>query len=272
MNYCRLLIVDLAYLIFIYLAVGAVAGVIAGIFGIGGGLVVVPALIYAFNHQGVDPSVATHLAVGTSLATIIMTGASSAWAHYRRNSVHLCYFKMLLPGLIGGAILGVFVASKLTGGILGMLFGLFLIAIAAKVAFAKEAVVLQRPSSQAVMGVAGGIIGIVSALFGVGGGTLSVPWLLSRGCSFTQSVGTSSACSVFIALFGAMAFVLTGWGHSALMPWSTGFVYWPAAIGIGITSIPFARVGVKWAHALPSKTTKMAFVVVLLIVGLKFLW
>ena len=111
-----------------YLLLGAIAGTMAGIFGVGGGLIIVPALVFAFGIQGVAPEVTMHLAIGTSLATIVITSASSAWGHFQRGSVRRDWFLAMLPGLMLGAILGVFIAGSLSGGVLGTLFGVFVIA------------------------------------------------------------------------------------------------------------------------------------------------
>ncbi|MDR5868141.1 sulfite exporter TauE/SafE family protein [Halomonas koreensis] len=254
-----------------YLLLGSLAGTLAGLFGIGGGLIIVPALVFAFELQGVSPSVLMHLAVGTSLATIVVTGASSAWGHYRRGSIHRDWFLALLPGLMLGAIAGVFVAGSLSGGVLGLLFGLFILAVAARMALGRGATPGSLAPGRAVMALAGAVIGGVSALFGIGGGTLSVPWLTRCGAPMTRAVGTSSACGLPIAAFGAATFVVVGRGESALPPGALGYVMWPAFLGIILTSVPFARVGVRLAHFLPARALRLAFAGLLALVGLKFL-
>ncbi|RTR07209.1 sulfite exporter TauE/SafE family protein [Halomonas nitroreducens] len=255
-----------------YLLLGGVAGTLAGLFGIGGGLIIVPALVMAFGLQGVIPEVSMHLAVGTSLATIVVTGASSAWGHYRRGSVRRDWFLALLPGLMLGAVAGVFVAGGLSGGLLGLLFGVFILLVAARMALGRG----PRPGGlqpgRGTMGVAGAVIGGVSALFGIGGGTLSVPWLTRCGATMTQAVGTSSACGLPIALFGALTFIVVGWGEPNLPPGALGYVMWPAFLGIVITSVPCARLGVRLAHHLPARVLRLAFAVLLAGVGLTFLF
>ncbi|MFG6177164.1 sulfite exporter TauE/SafE family protein [Halomonas sp. THAF12] len=254
-----------------YLLLGSLAGTLAGLFGIGGGLIIVPALVFAFDLQGVAPEVIMHLAVGTSLSTIVVTGASSAWAHYRRGSVHRAWFLALLPGLVLGAVAGVFVAGSLSGGALGGLFGVFLLAVAVKMALARGTRSRQLAPGRAVMGLAGAVIGGVSALFGIGGGTLSVPWLTRCGAPMTQAVGTSSACGLPIAAFGAVTFIVVGWGQPQLPAGALGYVMWPAFLGIVLASVPFARVGVKLAHRLPARLLRLSFAGLLAVVGLKFL-
>ncbi|APE30080.1 hypothetical protein BOX17_03390 [Halomonas aestuarii] len=254
-----------------YLALGAVAGTMAGLYGVGGGLIIVPALLAAFGWQEVAPEVAMHLAVGTSLATIVVTGASSAWGHHRRGSIRRDWFLALLPGLVLGAIAGVFIAGNLSGGRLGTLFGLFVILVALKMALGRG----PRPGGvqpgPASMGLAGAVIGGVSALFGIGGGTLSVPWLSRCGATMTQAVGTSSACGLPIALFGAATFVVVGWGNPMLPAGAVGFVMMPAFLGIVIASVPCARLGVILAHRLSARVLRLSFAALLAVVGLKFL-
>lgn len=254
-----------------YLALGAAAGTMAGLFGVGGGLIIVPALVVAFGLQGVAPEVIMHLAVGTSLATIVVTGASSAWAHHQKGSIHREWFLALLPGLLLGAIGGVFVAGALSGGVLGTLFGLFVIAVAVRMVLDRGPVPGTVAPGRAGMALAGGVIGGVSALFGIGGGTLCVPWLTRCGAQMTRAVGTSAACGIPIALFGAATFAVVGWGNPQLPAGATGFVMWPAFLGIVLASVPFARLGARLAHRLPARVLKLAFAALLTLVGLRFL-
>lgn len=254
-----------------YLALGALAGTLAGLFGIGGGLIIVPSLVAAFAVQGVAESVSMHLAVGTSLATIVITGSSSAWGHYQRGSIKRDWFLMLLPGLLLGAVSGVFIAGSLSGGALGSLFGVFLLLVAGRMIWVKEVATGQLAPSRPVMTAAGAVIGAISALFGIGGGTLSVPWLARCGATMFQAVGTSAACGLPIALFGAATFIVTGWGEPELPPGALGFVMWPALLAIVVTSVPFARVGVRLAHYLPARLLKLAFAGLLIVVGVRFL-
>lgn len=254
-----------------YLGLGAVAGTMAGLFGVGGGLVIVPALVFAFAVQGVGDSVIMHLAIGTSLATIVITGASSTWGHVRRGGVRRQWFLALLPGLMLGAVAGVFIAGSLSGGVLGRLFGLFVIVMALRMAIGQGPRPRSRSPGRLIMAIAGLVIGGVSALFGIGGGTLAVPWLLRAGARMTDAVGTSAACGLPIAVFGALTFIVTGWGHPALPPWSSGFVSWPAFLGIVLASVPFARLGVRLAHVLPARVLRLAFAFLLAVVGLNFL-
>lgn len=253
-----------------YLALGACAGTLAGLFGVGGGLIIVPALVFAFEVQGVAAEIVMHLAVGTSLATIVVTGASSALGHWQKGSVHTPWLMALLPGLMLGAVAGVLVADTLSSTLLGTLFGCFVLAVAVKMAMGLAPKPGSVAPSKAVMLLSGGVIGAVSALFGIGGGTLAVPWLSRCGATLTQAVGTSATCGLPIAFFGAVTFIIVGWGHPLLPASATGFVMWPAFLGIVLASVPFARVGVKLAHVLPTHILRYAFAALLTLVGLRF--
>ncbi|WP_317450682.1 sulfite exporter TauE/SafE family protein [Phytohalomonas tamaricis] len=255
----------------LYLLIGALAGFIAGLFGLGGGVVIVPLLVIAFGLQGVADNVAIHLAIGTSLATITITSLSSARAHYIRGSVRLDCWKLLLPGLVCGAVLGVFIGGLLSGAVMSILLGIFFLLVAVKMVFNPRPRQQQQLPGRGPMLAAGGVIGTLSALFGIGGGTLTVPFLEWRGVEMKQAVGTSSACGIPIAVISALTAIAVGWNSSDLPQWSTGYIYWPAFLGIVLMSVPLARVGARVAHALPDIWLKRTFAGLMIIVALKFL-
>lgn len=254
-----------------YLVIGALAGFIAGLFGLGGGVVIVPLLVIAFGLQGVADSVAIHLAIGTSLATIAVTSLSSARAHYTRGSVRLDCLKLLLPGLVFGAALGVFIGGSLSGEVMSVLLAIFFLLIAAKMVFNPRPRDRKQLPGRPAMIAAGGVIGTLSALFGIGGGTLTVPFLEWRGVEMRQAVGTSAACGIPIAVISALTAVAVGWHADDLPRWASGYVYWPAFLGIVVMSVPLARVGARAAHALPDVWLKRTFAALMVVVALKFL-
>ncbi|WP_404375077.1 sulfite exporter TauE/SafE family protein [Vreelandella aquamarina] len=254
-----------------YLALGAVAGTMAGLFGVGGGIIIVPVLVFAFGLQGIPPDITMHLAVGTSLATIVVTGASSALGHFRRGSIHRPWLLALLPGLMLGAMAGVFIADNLSGTVLGTLFGIFVLLLAGKMAMGLTPKPGTMAPGKTAMTIAGGVVGAISALFGIGGGTMTVPWLSRCGATMTQAVGTSAACGLPIAAVGAITFIVVGWGNPLLPPLATGFVMWPAFIGIVATSVLFARLGVRLAHVLPARVLRFSFATLLAVVGIRFI-
>ncbi|WP_409524598.1 sulfite exporter TauE/SafE family protein [Nitrincola sp. MINF-07-Sa-05] len=255
----------------VYLILGAAAGLTAGLFGIGGGLLIVPVLIFSFELQGESPEVLTHMAIATSLATIVVTSISSILAHHKRGAVNWPVFRLLAVGILFGAILGVNTAVMLPGNALQIALGCFVILVAFQMALNLKPSAGEPVSGKWELGVAGTGIGWVSAIFGIGGGTLTVPYLSWRRITMQQAVATSAACGLPIALMGALTNIWVGWDAPARPEWSLGYVYLPAFVGIVITSSIFAKVGAKLAHALSQVMLKRIFAVFLLLVGIRFL-
>lgn len=255
----------------LYPVLGVFAGLTAGLLGVGGGIIVVPVLIYAFTVLGFSADVLTHMAVGTSLATIIITSAGSVYQHHRKGAVLWPVLAWFTVGLVVGALLGAKVADLLRGRVLQSLFGLFAWVIAWQMLWGgrpKAARVLPGPFGLSVSGV---VIGAVSAIFGIGGGSLSVPFFTWCNMKMQDAVGTSSAGGMPIAIAGAAGFVWTGWQHPHLPAHSLGYVYLPALVGIAVTSVIFAQIGARWAHRLPAATLKKIFALLLVLVGGKLL-
>ena len=257
-------------LIATYLVLGAAAGVAAGLFGIGGGLLIVPVLVVMFASQGMPSEIATHMAVATSLATIVVTSTSSIMAHQKRGAIEWPLFKPLALGILVGAVIGVKVAAQLQGHHLQLVIGVFALCVSVQMAFSLTPPVNQGVASRKELAGAGVVIGSLSALFGIGGGTLSVPYLSWRRVAMQRAVATSAACGLPIALFGALANVVEGWRHPSGVAWSLGFVYLPAFFGIILTSALFAKVGAKLAHQLSEVMLKRVFAAFLAIVGSYF--
>ena len=256
----------------VYLVLGTFVGVLAGLFGVGGGMIIVPALIFSFTAMGVDPAFMTHLAVGTSLATIVFTSINSVRAHHKRGAVNWPVVRWMTLGLLAGVGLGSLTAASLQGEVLQKIIGTFAICVAAQMAFNLQPRTARPLPGKAGLSVAGGVIGWASSIFGIGGGSLTVPFLAWRSLTMQQAVATSAACGMPIALAGALGFMLTGWSHQAQLPeWSVGFVYLPALIGIATTSMLSARLGVHLAHRLPAHILKRLFALLMLGVGLNFL-
>lgn len=254
-----------------YLITGAVAGLLAGLLGVGGGLVIVPALAWLLARHGVPGGHLMHLAVGSSLAAIIPTAVSSLLAHQRRASVHWPVVRSLLPGILAGALGGAWLARQVSSPGLALCFGVFEILVALQLFFAVKPAAHRDLPGAAGMGVAGLIIGAVSALLGIGGGTLTTPFLLWNGIDIRRAVGTSATCGLPIALAGAAGFAWSGQAVMAGQAWSTGFIYWPAVAGIALASVPLAPLGARLAHHLPRNVLQRAFALFLLLVGVKML-
>ena len=255
----------------IYLLLGAAAGVLAGLFGVGGGLIIVPVLVFSFSAQGFAPEVLTHLAVGTSLATIVFTSINSIREHQRRGAVQWQLFRWLTPGILGGAAIGGITAALIQGPTLQKIIGVFAIFMAIQLALNLTPKAVRPQPKRPELVIAGGVIGWASAIFGIGGGSITVPFLVWRSVVIQKAVATSAACGLPIALAGAVVFMVTGWQHSQLPEWSLGFVYLPALVGIALTSMFFARFGARLAHRLSPILLKRLFALLLTIVGLSFL-
>lgn len=254
-----------------YLAVGSVAGLLAGLLGVGGGLVIVPALVWVFHGNGIAPSVVVHLAVGTSLATIIVTSISSIQAHHRRGAVRWELVAQLTPGIVLGAWLGAALADALPTLWLQRVFAGFVIMVGLQMLLGAHAEARRQLSGKPGMFLVGGVIGMVSAVVGIGGGSLTVPFLNWCGVHMRNAVATSAACGLPIAVAGAIGFVVAGWGDIALPEGTTGFVYWPAFVGISIASFLLAPLGARLAHSLPLPILRRVFAALLLAVGSKML-
>ncbi len=254
-----------------YLLTGSIAGLMAGLLGVGGGLVIVPALAWLFVMQGSMGEHVMHMAVGTSLAAIAPTSIASLLAHHRRGGVLWAVVRGLLPGIVLGALAGAWLARLVSSDGLALCFGLF-----------EWAVALQlwsdlKPTGHRVLpgrfglGVAGVLIGQVSALLGIGGATLTTPFLLWHGVNIRHAVGSSAACGLPIAVAGAAGYSLTGLSAGMGLPGTTGFIYWPALIMLVLASVPAAPLGARLAHRLPHRLLQRLFALFLLLVGLKML-
>lgn len=261
----------LILLIALYLVLGAIAGTLAGLFGIGGGLVIVPVLIFSAELQGFSHEVAAHLAVGTSLATIVFTSISSIRSHHQHKAVNWAIVRSMGVGIVVGALLGAVTAAMLSGALLQLIIGIFVIVMAVKMLLDINPKPGRDLPGRVGLGVAGTGIGWASALFGIGGGTLTVPFLSWCNVRMQNAVGTSAACGFPIAFAGALANVATGWNHPELPPLSAGFIYLPAFAGIVLASMLFASVGASLAHRLDARLLKKAFAIFLILVGIRFL-
>jgi uncharacterized membrane protein YfcA len=258
-------------LILTYLLVGALAGLLAGLFGIGGGIVIVPVLIVTFEVLKFSPEVLTHMAVATSLATIAFTSISSVRAHHLKGAVDWPLVVQLSAGILCGAVLGAITADALSGAGLQFAIGVCALIVSAQMGLGlkpKSAVVL--PSKKGMVA-SGGIIGWASALFGIGGGAITVPLLTWFNHPMQRSVATAAACGFPIAIVGALSNLVIGWNNAYLPQNSAGYIYLPALAGIVATSVPFAKVGASLAHTLSAEKLKKLFAVLLVIVAIKFL-
>ncbi|EXF91983.1 membrane protein [Pseudomonas fluorescens HK44] len=255
----------------LYLLLGACAGVLAGLFGVGGGIIIVPVLVFSFTLQGFDVSVLTHLAVGTSLATIIFTSVNAVREHHLKGAVRWPIFVWMTVGILIGAGFGALTAEAISGPHLQKIIGVFALIIALQLALEVKPKASRTVPGKFGLTLAGSVIGWASAIFGVGGGSLTVPFLTWRSVPMQQAVATSSACGLPIALVSALSFMILGWHDPRLPAHSLGFVYLPALLGIAMTSMVFARIGARLAHKLSPRLLKRLFAALLFCVGLSFL-
>ncbi|HQQ63647.1 MAG TPA: sulfite exporter TauE/SafE family protein [Pseudomonadales bacterium] len=254
-------------LFLIYLLVGAVAGVLAGLFGVGGGTIIVPALLLCFTWQGIPLDLQTHLAIGTSLACIVITSVSSARTHHSQGAVRWSLVWWLTPGIAVGVWAGAGLAAQLHGLQLQRLFGLFAWIIAIQMWTGWQPGSHYTVPGKAGLSLAGLVIGGASALFGIGGGSLTVPFLVGCRVRMQEAVATAAACGFPIALVGAAAYIYQGQSQTGLPAGSLGFVFLPAFLGMGIASTPCAWLGARLAHRWPAATLKRLFAGFLILIG-----
>jgi uncharacterized protein len=255
---------------------GAIAGVSAGLFGIGGGLIIVPVLAWLLIQQNFNAEQAMITAVATSLASIITTSISSVLAHHKRGYILWERLRYLSIGVILGAIVGALIAEKISGEHLRLIFALFLFYVALQIGLQISNTETDNSENLADAGftdyLAGLGIGLASAILGVGGGTLTVPYLLKRKVPMKNAVALASACGFPIALTGTTSYILLGIKQPNLPEWSLGYIYLPAFFAISLSSFFTAPVGAKLAHILPAQQLKRYFSLVLLLLAIKMLW
>lgn len=244
-----------------YLLIGAVTGFFAGLFGIGGGTIIVPMLLILLPRAGVPDAQLMAMALGTSFSTIVFTSISSAWQHRKLGNVDFRVFRHLVPSLMASVFVCGYLVSGLPKAHLMKMFAAMMLLLAIKMLIASK----QKPAPPAkpltarVQIVAGIVIGALSSFAGIGGGAFIVPFLNSRGFAMKRAIGTSSACGVLLAIGATVSFMLSG-SHVADMPaYSVGFVYLPAFIGIVCASVVTSRFGARAANRLPVSVLKKAF-------------
>ncbi len=255
-----------------YVGVGCIAGLLAGLLGVGGGLVIVPMLGFCLAREGIATGAIMHVALATSMASIMFTAVSSAWAHHRRGAVEWSVVRRIVPGVLLGTFLGTCVSAHLSTGFLKGFFVAFLFYVAAQMLIDRRPKASREfPGWPGMLG-AGGVIGVVSSLVGIGGGTLSVPFMVWCNLAVHRAIGTSAAIGFPIAVGGTIGYLYNGWHVSGLPPGSLGFVYLPALLGIVCASVLTAPLGARLAHSLPVSRLKRAFAVLLLVMGTRMLY
>lgn len=253
------------------LAIGLIAGLLAGLFGIGGGLIIVPALTGLLVFRGLDAQTAVTVAVATSLATMLLTAASAVWFHHRRSMVDWPTVVRLAPAMAVGGALGALAALAVSGDIVARVFAVVAAITGVRMILASQARVVRREPKPRGWWLAGPVIGAVSAMVGIGGGTFSVPWLARNGYPMVRAVAIASACGWPIAFGGAATFALAQPGV-ALPGQMLGYLWLPGAAVIGIGGVIGAPAGVSLAHRLSAAGLRRLFGAVLIVVAIRMAW
>lgn len=254
----------------VYLALGALAGWLAGLLGIGGGLIVVAALVWLLPAHGVPMQALMQVALATALAGIVVTALSSTRAHWRRGAVRWSLVAWLAPGLMLGAAFGAVLATWLPSRLLALIVAVYCLLSAGQLAWGRV-----RPASEhaaqvgrGLLAAAGAVIGAVSALVGIGGGSMTVPLLIWRGVQPVRAVATSAACGFLIAIAAAAGYALSPRAADAGLPeHSFGYIYLPAALAIAIASALTAPLGAALAHRLPAMLLRRVFAAFLVLIA-----
>jgi uncharacterized protein len=252
---------------------GLFAGLIGGLFGVGGGIVLVPALFHVLGALGVGDDVRAHVAVATSLSTILATSWRSLATHAKAGAVDFAILKAWTPWIAVGAVAGALAAGAVDGKVLLVVFGLGLLLIAANMAFGRESWRLAQamPTGAPQAGIAGAI-GALSAMMGIGGGAFGVTVMTLCGRPIHQAVATASGFGAAIAVPAALINVWTGWNAAGLPPWSAGYVNLPGFVILALLTSLTAPIGARLAHRLDRVRLKQAFAVFLAITATNLLW
>jgi len=254
-----------------YLALGAFVGFFAGLLGVGGGGIMVPILTTMFAAQAFPREHMVHLALGTSMAAIVLTSLSSLRAHHAHGAVRWDIVKGITPGVLLGTFAGTFVAAAAPTRPLAIFFGCFMAYVSLQMILnVKPKPSRELPGSGGLIAVGTGI-GVISALVAIGGGSLSVPFMTWCNVKMQNAIGTSAAIGLPIAVAGATGYLINGWSTSGLPEWSVGYVYLPALVLISAVSTFTAPLGARLAHRLPVATLKKIFAGVLILLSAKML-
>lgn len=255
------------------LAGGSAAGFLAGLFGVGGGTIIVPIVLWVLHLQNMgNHPYAQHLAIGTSFAVMVFTALSSMYAQHKKQSIDWNTVFRMTPGMIGGVLIGAASAKHIPTYGLQVFFIIFLTVIALRTLMNTKTVASrQLPDTAGLSGI-GVLFGTASSWVGIGGGSLSVPFLLYCNVPAHRAIGTSSGLAWPIAVAGAVGYLVSGYSIPDLPSGSFGFLYLPAVLVLSIATIIFAPLGVKLAHRLPADKLKKIFGIMLLLIALRMAW
>ena len=257
--------------ILLYFLLGTFSGVLAGLFGIGGGIIIIPTFFYIFSYLGFAEEILSHMVLGSSLGVIVFSSLSSTFSHHSKGAVNWKLIKVVVPSIVIGSSLGGITAGYLESSTLQGLVSLFLVVASIQLIF-EFPPPSQNPKTNLVGPViAGGGIGWLSGVFGIGGGIFSVPYFYHRGLTMMNAIGTSAACGIPIALAGSIAYMVIGFENINLPSNSIGYIYLPATLIVGLMSSITAKYGVNIAHRMKQKKLRIAFAFLVMIMALNLL-
>lgn len=256
---------DISFIISL-LVLGAFTGFFAGLFGIGGGGIMVPILTLLFVKHQFPAEHIVHIALATSMAAIVPTAIASLRAHHRHQAVLWPVVIRITPGILLGTFAGTFLASYLTAKPLAIFFACFMAFVALQMTLNRKPKATQQLPGTLALSTAGSGIGAISALVAIGGGTLTVPFLVWCNVTLPVAIGTSAAVGLPIALAGASGYAVNGWGVTNLPEYMLGYIFWPGVIAMAAMSFITAPLGARLAHRLPVALLKKLFA--LLLIGL----
>lgn len=259
-------------LVLVLLAMGCFGGFSAGLLGIGGGMVLVPFMTMIFTARGFAPGLIVHMAIATSLATILFTSLSSMRAHHRHGAVLWRVARLLSPGIVIGSFIGPWIGKQMDTAALALFFGVFVAFSATQMLFNRRPEGTRELPGAAGMLAAGGVVGVLSGLVGAGGGFVSIPFMTWCSIRIHNAVATSAALGFPIALAGTVANVLYGWNEPGLPEGALGFVWLPALAIVVVASMLVAPLGAKLAHRLPVLRLKRIFACILYALAAYMLW
>ncbi len=254
-----------------YLAIGAAVGFFAGLLGIGGGAIMVPLLVMLFDAQGLPREHILHLAVGSAMATILLTSISSVRAHSQRGALRWDLVKAMTPGMLLGGLAGSAVAGSIPTRLLALLFSILIFFAAVNILIERKPAPSRALPRAGVFFFGGFVISGASAFVAIGGALMTVPFLVYCQVPILQAIGTAAALGFPIALASSIGFVASGLANPGLPPWSLGYVYLPAFAGITITSVLFAPLGAYVTHRMPTRILRRVFACLMFALAIKMM-
>ncbi len=252
---------------------GLLGGLLAGLLGVGGGIIIVPVLYHVFSAAGVEETLRMKIAVATSLATIVATSAVSVKSHYARGAIDIALLKSWSIPIAIGVVAGAVIGGHVDGRVLSFVFATVALFVALQMTFSGQGTKLFDGFPNLAFKWASGLfIGLISALMGIGGGSLSVPIMTTVGYDIRRAVGTASAIGFVIAIPGALTYIVSGWSVAGLPPFSLGYLNWLGVLVLVPLTMTMAPVGARLAHTVPRRALQVSFAVFLALTSARMFW